>query len=124
MTGPRHPYRELGEIVRKAIRDPKDAAEYLNAAVEDGDHAGFLVALRDVLEVHGSLAGLSRSTGLNRANLHKMLQGKSSPRLDTLTRLLDSVGLRITIQPARNTPARRRAAPSPSLRNKRLAVLA
>ena len=101
MSKPRRRYRELGEYVRESIRDPKDAAEYLNAAAQDSDNAAFLVALKDVLDVHGSLSELSRNTGLNRANLHKMLQGKSSPRLDTLTKVLASAGLRITIQPMR-----------------------
>ena len=100
MTKARH-YRELDEYVREAIRDPKDAAAYLSAAAEEGDNAAFLLALKDVLEAHGGLSELSRDTGLNRANLHKLLHGRSSPRLDTLTKLLHSAGLRITIQPAR-----------------------
>jgi probable addiction module antidote protein len=105
-------YREFDQYVRDSIRDPKDAAEYLSAAAEDGDNAAFLLALKDVLDVHGSLSELSRKTGLNRANLHRMLQGKSSPRLDTLTKLLNSAGLRIsimTIQDGRRSSATKRA---------------
>jgi probable addiction module antidote protein len=90
--------REFQEYVQDFIRDPSRAAEYLNAAAEDGDSAAFLIALKDVLDVHGSLSALSRETGLNRANLHKMLGGKSSPRMDTLKKVLRSVGLRFTIE--------------------------
>ena len=41
-------YRDFQEYVRESIRNPKDAAEYLNAAAEDGDSAAFLIALNDV----------------------------------------------------------------------------
>jgi len=92
-------YVELHEYVREAIRNPKDAAEFLSAAAEDGDNAVFLLALKDVLDVHGSLSALSRKTGLSRANLHQMLRGKTSPRLDTLTKVLSTAGLRISIVP-------------------------
>ncbi|MEK8016715.1 MAG: hypothetical protein VSS75_007585 [Candidatus Parabeggiatoa sp.] len=39
----------------EALRDPSEAAEYLNAALEDGDEAVFRLALKDVVE-----AGLSK----------------------------------------------------------------
>lgn len=96
MTKLKH-YRDFHDLVRETIRAPKDAAEYLSAAAEDGDNAVFLAALKDVLEVHGSLSALSRKTGLNRANLHQILRGKTSPRLDTLTKVLNSAGLGISI---------------------------
>jgi len=53
MSKPRQ-YRDFQEYVRESIHNPKDAAEYLSAAVEDGDSAAFLIALRDVLDVHSS----------------------------------------------------------------------
>lgn len=108
MTKPSR-YGEFHEYVREAIRDPKDAAEYLSAAAEDGDNAVFLLALKDVLDVHGSLSALSRKTGLSRANLHQMLRGKTSPRLDTLTKVLSTAGLGIsivTLPPKRAKPRR------------------
>jgi probable addiction module antidote protein len=93
----RKTYRDFHELVRDTIRHPNDAAEYLSDAAEEGDSAVFLLALKDVLDVHGSLSALSRKTGLNRANLHQMLHGKTSPRLDTLTKVLGSAGLGISI---------------------------
>lgn|SRR5579863_4542956 len=100
MTKPKR-YRDLQNLVQKEIRDPQGAAAYLSAAAEDRDPAVFLIALRDVLEVHGSLSALSRKTGLNRANLHHMLRGRTSPRLDTLTKVLESAGLGLSIVPLR-----------------------
>ena len=40
-------YRNLPH---KNLQDPEYAAEYLNAAIEDGDEKVFLPALRDVAE--------------------------------------------------------------------------
>lgn len=37
----------------EALRDPEEAAEYLNAALEEGDAEAFLLALRDVAETRG-----------------------------------------------------------------------
>ena len=101
-------YGDFHEYVRRAIRDPEDAAEYLSAAAEDGDNAVFLLALKDVLALHGSLSALSRKTGLSRANLHEMLRGKSSPRLDTLTKVLSTAGLGMRIVALRPKRAKRR----------------
>ena len=110
MKKTRH-YREFDEVMRDLIRDPKDAAEYLSVAAEEGDNAVFLLALRDVLDVHGSLSAISRKTGLNRANLHQMLSGKTSPRLDTLTKVLRTAGLGISIVTLQPKHARRRRTP-------------
>src|SRR5262245_44949710 len=55
------------------LKDPQEAASFLNAALDEGDPKMFLVALRDVAEARGGMRELSRRTGLNRANLHKML---------------------------------------------------
>ena len=125
MTNPREG-REFQEYVQDFIRDPGRAAEYLNAAAEDGDSAAFLIALKDVLAVHGSLSALSRETGLNRANLHKMLGGKSSPRMETLNKVLRSVGLRFTIEAidAHPTAGRRSRThvPQPERRTRRPAT--
>ena len=35
------------------LKDPSEAANYLNAALEDADPEVFLLALRDVAEAHG-----------------------------------------------------------------------
>jgi DNA-binding phage protein len=35
------------------LKDPREAAAYLNAAMEEGDRELFLLALRNVAEAHG-----------------------------------------------------------------------
>lgn len=39
----------------ESLKEPSEAAGYLNAALEDGDIDGFLEALRNVVEAHGGM---------------------------------------------------------------------
>ncbi len=41
-----------------ALKDPREEAAYLNAAIEEGDRALFLLALRNVAEAHGTVCGI------------------------------------------------------------------
>ena len=43
----------------ESLKDPTEAAEYLNAALEDGEPEVFLLALRDVVDSYGGM-GSSR----------------------------------------------------------------
>jgi probable addiction module antidote protein len=57
----------------EALKDPNEAAEYLNAALEDGEPEVFLLALRDVVDSYGGMGKLAEATSLNRENLYRML---------------------------------------------------
>ena len=95
-------YRPLREFIREAIADPELAAEYLNAARADGESQAFLIALKDVVEVHGGLSKLARETKLNRPNLHKMLSGKGSPKFETVLKVLAASGFEFIVTAQRN----------------------
>ncbi len=82
------------------LRDPVEAAEYLNAAMEDGAQDVFLMALRDVAKAHG-LTRLARETALNRENMYRILSEEGNPQLSSLTALLDSLELKLSIEPKR-----------------------
>ncbi len=101
MSANKRQYRPLREFVKDSIKDPKTAAEYLNAAQAEGDSQGFLIALKDVVEVHGGISELARKAKLNRPNLHKMLSGKGSPKLATVIKVLDASGFELTVKPRR-----------------------
>jgi probable addiction module antidote protein len=76
--------------------DPVEAAEYLNAALEDGSQEVFLMALKDVADAKG-ISRIARSANLNRENLYRMLSTKGNPNLKSLTSLLHSIGLKLTV---------------------------
>ena len=66
------PTDDYKEHLLKELEDRDYAAGYLTAALEEGE-AVFLLALRDVAQAHGGMAGLAQATKLNRENLYDML---------------------------------------------------
>lgn len=42
--------RSYDETLKESLSDPDEAAAYLNAALEEGDPAGFLLALKKDIE--------------------------------------------------------------------------
>ena len=84
------------ESLLQALQNPQEAAEYLTAALEDGDSAVFLLALRNVADAQG-MKTVARKAQLNRENLYRMLSEQGNPQLGSLTALLDALNLRLAI---------------------------
>jgi len=78
----------------ESLKDPVEAAEYLNAALEDGEPA-----LRDVVDSYGGMSKLAASTSLNRENLYRMLSSKGNPEFFSLSSVLSAVGFRLAVGP-------------------------
>jgi probable addiction module antidote protein len=89
------------EDLIEALKDPREAAAYLNAAMEEGDRALFLLALRNVAEAHGGMSAVSQKAQLNRESLYRMLSKKGNPEIKSIFTLLDSMGLKLTIEPSK-----------------------
>lgn len=85
--------------LKAALMNPFEAAAYLNAALEEYDQEVFLLALRDVAEVHG-FSQVAQTAYLNRENLYRMLSSSGNPQLSSLNALLHSFGLRLAIEVA------------------------
>jgi len=81
----------------KALSDPREAAEYLNAALEDGDPEAFLLAIRNVAEAQGGIAQIAEKAKLNRESLYRMLSERGNPELRSLDALLHALGFRLAI---------------------------
>ena len=83
----------------ESLSDANEAAAYLNAALEDGDNQVFLLALRNVADARlGSMSKLAEATGLNRESLYRMLSENGNPELNSLSRLLQALGLKLTVE--------------------------
>lgn len=87
------------EDLIEALKDPAEAAAYLNAAIEDGDREVFLLALRNVAQAHGGMTSVANKAHLNRESLYRMLSKKGNPEIKSIFTVLHAVGLKLTIQP-------------------------
>lgn len=78
------------------LQNPEYASQYLNEALKEGSQEIFMLALRDVAKVRG-IAQAARESNLNREAMYRMLSEKGNPNLSSLNKLLDSLGLTLTI---------------------------
>jgi probable addiction module antidote protein len=91
------PYRSYQESLNEALRDPAEAAEYLNAALDEADQSAFLKALRNVAQARG-ISATAAAADLNRVSLYRMLSEDGNPELGSIDRLLHALGLRLSVQ--------------------------
>ncbi len=90
--------RKYKDSLITALHDPQEAAAYLDAALEAGDRAAFLLAIRNVIDALGGMSQIARNTGLNRENLYRVLSEKGNPELNSLEKLLKCLGLRLAVE--------------------------
>jgi len=97
-VAPSAPYHDW---LIKSLKDPKEAAAYLEAAIDDGDQAGLMRALRNVAEARGGIGYIAKSANLNRESLYRTLSAGGNPELRSLTAILHAAGLRLSVTTAR-----------------------
>jgi probable addiction module antidote protein len=73
-------------------------AEYLNAALEEGDADLLLAAIADIAKARG-IAKVAADAGLGRESLYKTLAPGSKPRMDTVFKLLRALGVKLNAVP-------------------------
>ena len=81
------------------LQDAGNAAEYINAAIEDGDKAVLLLALRDVAKARGGMTAVAEKAHLGRESLYKMLSRRGNPEFKSIASVLHGMGLRLTVTP-------------------------
>jgi probable addiction module antidote protein len=86
------------EDLIEALKDPREAAAYLNVAMEEDNRSVFLLALRNVAEAHGGMTSVAEKARLNRENLYRMLSEKGNPEIKSVLSLLRSMGLKLTVE--------------------------
>ena len=88
---------------REFLSDPGRAQAYLEVALEeyatDQNTSALLLALKDIAVAQGGLGKLAQQANLNRAHIYKALARGGNPRLDTLKKILNSLGFRLSIEP-------------------------
>ena len=74
-------------------------AEYLTAALEDPNPDVFLAAVGNVAKARG-MSSIAKQSGLGRESLYKALAPGAKPRYDTMLKLLQSLGVKLSVSAA------------------------
>lgn len=91
--------RDYKEYLLESLKDPRERAAYLNAALEEEPEVFFL-ALKDVADACGGVSKLAKESSLNRESLYKTLSTRGNPRFASLLAMLHALGLEICIHTA------------------------
>ena len=91
-------FRTFDNYLHSELKDPKHAALYLNAVLEENDRELLMVALADVARAHG-LTKVAKRTHISRMGLYKMLSKHKNPGLKTFLAILEAAGITIHFQP-------------------------
>jgi probable addiction module antidote protein len=78
------------------LDNDKVVAEYLTAALEDGNPDVFLAAIGNVAKARG-MSAIAESTGLGRESLYNALSPGAKPRYDTVHEVLQSFGVKLNV---------------------------
>jgi probable addiction module antidote protein len=96
MTTPRDV--SFDDYMVQSMKDPAQAAAYIEAVIDLEDPAALLVALRQVAKAHG-MAEVARRANVADKNLFKALSATGNPTLATVHKVLAAVGLRLSVEP-------------------------
>lgn len=80
------------------LTSESDIVDYLKIWMEDGSPHEIARAIGDVARSKG-MSDIARTAGLGRQALYAALSENGNPTLETLTAVLDALGLRLTVQP-------------------------
>ena len=78
------------------LDDEEVIAEYLTAALEDPNPQVFLIAVANVAKARG-IAKVAQDSGLGRESLYKALAPGAKPRYETVRKLMDALGVKLTV---------------------------
>lgn len=89
--------------VAEHLRTPEEVAAYLETCFEEaqGDTAFITKALGDVAQAKG-MTEVARNAGLSRESLYKALSGKRNPEFNTVMKVLQALGLTLTVRAAKS----------------------
>ena len=90
--------------VEELRADREQAIAYLKVAMESlddpEDRAAALLALRAIAEAYGGLGKIAQEAGISRESLYRALSPTGNPTLKTLIAVLNTVGMRLSVEPA------------------------
>ena len=78
------------------LDSPEIIHEYLKAAFEDGDTESIMDAIGNVAKAQG-MSEIADKAHLSRQNLYKALTRGSSPKFDTVKKVIEALGCKLVV---------------------------
>ena len=98
-------YRKYTEVLDEMLQDPQFAAEFLSDALQEEDFETFLMSLRDVVRVHGSISSVAKESQISRGTLYNLFSENKNPKIQTLLALLHYLGYELKVTRKRSKHA-------------------
>lgn len=92
---------DFNDFVLEQLKDEEFQKEYMNDSlaqyVNDGDFNAFFRSLEMVIKSRDSISGFCEKAGIDRAMLYDIFAGKRVPRVDTLAKILKTLGYNLRV---------------------------
>ena len=82
--------------IAEHLETDEDIREFLAEAATTGSNADFIHALNTAARAKGMTA-VARKAGVTRASLYKSLSAEGNPRFETIDRIVEALGCRLTV---------------------------
>lgn len=86
------------------LDNPETISAFLAEALQANDASILMKSLAEVAKAHG-VNQLAADAGVNRESLYKTLKGGEKTRFDTVQKLLNALGVELTVKPLVTLPA-------------------
>ena len=83
--------------VTNYLKTEKDIEEYLSVVLEEGDYKYLPVALADIARARKAMTSAAKAAGVTRTNLYQSLSEDGRPAFETVAKVAQSLGYRITL---------------------------
>lgn len=80
------------------LETEEEIATYLQLVIDEDDAAELAHALGVVARARG-MTQIATATGIGRESLYKALRAGSQPRFDTINRVMNALGVKLTVTP-------------------------
>jgi DNA-binding phage protein len=88
----------------ESLRDPAEAAAYLDAVLEDGNLEHILLALRNIAEARRDLIGTSHDSDADWEQCYQLLAQRKVLELTAIAALLNELGLKLSVTVREDQP--------------------
>ena len=86
------------ELVADMLRtDPEFRVAMINEVMSHGDYGDMLILLRQLTLAEGGMKIIAERTGLNETALYRLMSAEGNPSLKNLSKVLDSLNLRLAV---------------------------